>query len=176
VCTFALPAGALANIAVGRGWGYSLIREITYRYGGSTQYKLTGQQVLQAALAMAADGSSRDALLSLGGNAASGSDFATQKFAYCWIPLPHCSPSVVSKPPPFPSDLLTSSIQVQVELYPISNIFSVGSGAASLSGVPTALSVASFTVQQVIFDNQSDALARRIDMTQNALNEMALCC
>jgi hypothetical protein len=170
VCTFALPAVALPNIAVGRGWGYALIKEITYRYGGSTQYKLTGQQVLQAALAMAADGSSRDALLSLGGNAASGSDFATQKFAYVWLPLPHCSPSVVSKPPPFPSDLLTSSIQVQVELYPISSIFSVGSGASDLSLVPTGLSVASFTVQQVIMDNQGDCLARRIDMTQNALS------
>lgn len=169
VCTFSLPAGTLANLAVPLGWGYALIKQISYRYGGSTQYFLSGQQVLQAALSMAADAGSRDAILQLGGQATSDSGFATQQFAYCWLPLPHCSPSVVSKPPPFPSDLLTSSIQVTVELYPLASIFTIGA-AGSLSTVPAGLSSASFAVQQVIMDNQGDCLARRIDMTQNALS------
>ena len=169
VCTFALPAGTLSNLAVPIGWGYALIKQISYRYGGSTQYFLSGQQVLQAALAMAADAGSRDALLQLGGQATSDSGFATQQFSYVWLPLPHCSPSVVSKPPPFPSDLLTSSIQVTVELNPLSSIFSFGS-SGSLGSVPSGLSTATFAVQQVIMDNQGDCLARRIDMTQNALS------
>lgn len=169
VCSFSLPAGALTNLAVPLGWGYALIKQISYRYGGSTQYFLTGQQCLQAALAQAADAGSRDAILQLGGQASSNTDFATQQFAYVWLPLPHCSPSVVSKPPPFPSDLLTSSIQVTVELYPLANIFSIGSSGA-LSTVPAGLSSGTFAVQQVIMDNQGDCLARRIDMTQNALS------
>ena len=135
----------------------------------ATQYFLTGQQCLQAALAQAADAGSRDAILQLGGQATSDSGFATQQFAYVWLPLPHCSPSVVSKPPPFPSDLLTSSIQVTVELYPLANIFSIGS-SGSLATVPAGLSSGTFAVQQVIMDNQGDCLARRIDMTQNALS------
>lgn len=175
ICTFSLPAiAADSNLAVPLGWGYALIKQISYRYGGSTQYFLSGQQVLQAALAMSADAGSRDALLQLGGQATTGgaggaNGFASETFAYCWLPLPHCSPSVVSKPPPFPSDLLTSSIQVTVELYPLAQIFSIGSSGA-LSSVPAGLSKAIFAVQQVIFDNQGDCLARRIDMTQNALS------
>jgi hypothetical protein len=169
ICTFSLPAGTLSNLAVPIGWGYALIKQISYRYGGSTQYFLTGQQVLQAALSMAADAGSRDALLQLGGSATSDSGFATSQSAYVWLPLPHCSPSVVSKPPPFPTDLLTSSVQVTVELYPLANIFSIGS-SGSLSSVPAGLSAAIFSVQQVIMDNQGDCLARRIDMTQNALS------
>jgi hypothetical protein len=169
VCTFSLPAGTLTNLAVPIGWAYALIKQISYRYGGSTQYFLSGQQVLQSALAMAADAGSRDGILQLGGKSCVGADFATQQFGYVWLPLPHTSPSVVSKPPPFPSDLLTSSIQVTVELYPLANIFSI-SPAGSLATVPSQLASATFAVQQVIMDNQGDCLARRIDMTQNALS------
>ncbi len=35
VCSFSLPAGALTNLAVPLGWGYGLIKQISYRYGGS---------------------------------------------------------------------------------------------------------------------------------------------
>lgn len=174
ICTFTLPTIAdSSNLAVGLGWGYALIKQISYRYGGSTQYFLSGQQVLQAALSMCADGSSRDGLLQLGGSATSGgaspnNGFSVKQSGYVWLPLPHCSPSVVSKPPPFPSDLLTSSIQVTVELYPLAQIFSCGTSA--LANVPIGLSAATFSVQQVILDNQGDCLARRIDMTQNALS------
>jgi hypothetical protein len=174
ICSFTLPTIADgSNLAVPLGWGYALIKQISYRYGGSTQYFLSGQQVLQSALSMCADGSSRDGLLQLGGQASSGgasgsNDFSVKQSGYVWLPLPHCSPSVVSKPPPFPSDLLTSSIQVTVELYPLAQIFSCG--ASALANVPSGLSSAIFSVQQVILDNQGDCLARRIDMTQNALS------
>ena len=177
ICSFTLPTIAdNSDLAVPLGWGYALIKQISYRYGGSTQYFLSGQQVLQAALSMCADGSSRDGLLQLGGQASTGgvgtaNDFSVKQSGYVWLPLPHCSPSVVSKPPPFPSDLLTSSIQVTVELYPLAQIFSAGSNAtAGLVDVPSGLSAATFSVQQVILDNQGDCLARRIDMTQNALS------
>jgi len=64
---------------------------------------------------------------------------------------------------------LTQQIQVTCELLPISTIFSVGAGG-SVSGIPTALNFAEFQVQQVILENQGDALARRVDMTSHALS------
>ena len=63
---------------------------------------------------------------------------------------------------------LTQQIQVTVELNPIASIFSEAAGAA---GTPaTTLSFAEFQVQQVLLENQGDALARRVDMTTHALS------
>jgi hypothetical protein len=63
---------------------------------------------------------------------------------------------------------LTQQVQITVELYPTSSIFSAAAGAAG--SPPTQLSTAEFQVQQIIFENQGDALARRVDMTSHALN------
>ena len=86
------------------------IKQISFRYGGSSQYFLSGQQVLQAALSMAADGSSRDAILSLGGDALTGAQLegtpgADGAQGFAWLPLPHCVPTAEGKLPPIPSDL-----------------------------------------------------------------------
>lgn len=169
ILSMALPAGTLANLAICRGWGYALIKQISFRYGGSSQYFLSGQQVLQSVLEMATDSGSRDAILSLGGNASAGSDFATQQKAYVFLPLPHSVPSVEGKLPPLPSDLLTQQCLVTVELYPLTQVFSVGSGG-SLATIPAALSSASFQCGQVLLEDQGNALARRVDMTSHALS------
>jgi hypothetical protein len=75
----------------------------------------------------------------------------------------------MGKLPPLPSDLLTQQIQIVVELYPINTVIALGSSFAG-SGVPTSLSVGQFQVQQVLLENQGDALARRVDMTSHALS------
>jgi hypothetical protein len=169
IITLGLPAGMSQYMGLPRGWGYALIKQISFRYGGSSQYFMSGQQVLQSVLSQASNGASRDALLSLGGNAlvtANGTDPA--QYAYCWLPLPHCVPTALGKLPPLPSDLLTQQIQIVVELYPVSQIISLGT---SFSGtVPASLSIGQFQVQQVILENQGDALARRVDMTSHALS------
>ena len=169
IVSMGLPAGTLANLALCRGWAYALIKQVSFRYGGSSQYFLSGQQVLQAVLSQAGESGSRDALLSLGGNACAGSDFATAQFGYVWLPLPHCIPSAMGKLPPLPSDLLTQQCQITLELYPLSQIFSVGSGGV-LATIPTALATGQFQVQQVILEDQGNALARRVDMTSHALS------
>ena len=176
ICVLQLPAisANFAQLGLPAGWGYSLIKQLTFRYGGSPQYALTGQQVLQAVLSQATDSGSRDALMTLGGvalsgtNGTGGNDFSNANYAYLYLPLPHSVPSVEGKPPPFPSDLLTQQIQIQVEMYPLTSIFSVGTGS-SLAGIPSALTSAEFQVQQIAFSNQADALARRVDMTSNSL-------
>lgn len=172
VLTFELPAIAgpgNASLAIPRGWGYALIKQISFRYGGSSQYFLSGQQLLQNTLRKAPNASARDDLFSLGGAAAAGATLATAQRAYVWLSLPHTVPTSEGKLPPLPSDLLTQQIQVTCELFPISSIFSVAA-TGSAASVPTALNFAEFQVQQVILENQGDALARRVDMTSHALS------
>lgn len=178
VLTFELPvsgtAGFVANgLAIPAGWGYALIKQVSFRYGGSSQYFLSGQQLLQNALRKAPNASSRDDMFNLGGTAAAGAagaagDFATAQRAYVWLPLPHTVPTSEGKLPPLPTDLLTQQVQVTCELYPIASIFSASAGA---TGTPaSSLTTAEFQVQQVILENQGDALARRVDMTSHALS------
>jgi len=162
-----------SGLAIPRGWGYALIKQISFRYGGSSQYFLSGQQLLQNAIRKAPNSGARDDLFSLGGNAAAGAaaaagDFAVNQRAYVWLALPHTIPSADGKLPPLPTDLLTQQVQITVELNPISSIFSEAAGGA---GTPAStLSFAEFQVQQVIMENQGDALARRVDMTSHALS------
>jgi len=179
ILSLGLPIGGSSawptttGLGVGRGWAYQLIKQISFRYGGSSQYFMTGQQVMQAVLSQAVDGTSRDALLSLGGSytdaaGTAPANFTTQQLGYVWLPLPHTIPSSVGKLPPIPSDLLTQQIQVTVELYPLSSIFSIGS-TGSTANVPASLAIGQFALQQVLLENQGDALARRVDMTSHAL-------
>ena len=154
------------GLALPRGWGYALIKQVSYRYGGSSQFFLTGDQILQNALRRQPNRTAVDDLLTLGGSQASSADLSGNvNFAYVVLTLPHNVPSAVNKANPFPTDLLTQQVQITVELNQISSVFSVTAGA---SAPPTALSAAQFQVQQVMLNNQSDALARRVDMAENA--------
>jgi len=164
-----LTVGDADGLGLNRGWGYSLIKSISFRYGGSSQFFLSQQQILQLALKQCPNGFARDDLLALGGAALSEAGLALgPNRAYVWLPLPHCIPTSEGKLPPFPSDLLTQQIIVQCEIYPVSSIFSVA--PASTGTAPTSLSLGEFVVQQVVFENQGDALARRVDMSTHALS------
>lgn len=158
-----------ASLAIPRGWGYGLIKQVSFRYGGSSQYFLSGQQLLQNTIRKTPNSGARDDLLSLGGSASAGATLATPQRAYVWLSLPHCVPSADGKLPPLPSDLLTQQIQITVELNSVPSVFSVAAGGSTAS-IPASLSFAEFQVQQVILENQGDALARRVDMTSHALS------
>jgi hypothetical protein len=165
----AIAAPGNASLAIPRAWGYGLIKQVSFRYGGSSQYFLSGQQLLQNSLRKTPNGSARDDMFSLGGNASAGATLATAQRAYVWLSLPHTIPSADGKLPPLPTDLLTQQVQVTVELLPVPSIFSVAAGG-SVASIPSALNFAEFQVQQVILENQGDALARRVDMTSHALS------
>jgi hypothetical protein len=172
VMVFELPAltgGAQDGLGLNRGWGYSLIKSISFRYGGSSQFFLSQQQILQLALKQTPNGFARDDLLALGGAAVNETGLALgPQRAYVWLPLPHCIPTAEGKLPPFPSDLLTQQIIIQCEINSVPSIYSV---APAATGTPAAsLSLGEFVVQQVLFDNQGDALARRVDMSTHALS------
>jgi hypothetical protein len=170
VIEFKMPnlSGALTGLALPRGWGYALIKQVSFRYGGSSQYFLTGDQLLQAALARQPSRATADDLLTLGGDYLSGTDLSNNNInANVVLTLPHSTPSGVGKAHPFPTDLLTQQVQITCEINPIASIFSVNSGGGS-STPPSALASAQFVVQQVVLNNLGDALARRVDMATNA--------
>jgi hypothetical protein len=168
----ALTVGATSEgLALNRGWGYAAIKQVSFRYGGSSQYFLSGDQVLQNALRAQPSRETASDLLALGGAAAiedaSGTGLSgSANYANVVLVLPHATPSGVGKAHPFPSDCLTQQIQVTVELYPPSAIFSVLAG--STATVPSQYASATFQVQQVLFNNLGDSLARRVDLAENA--------
>ena len=176
VCTFVLPQLSAPNadgLALNRGWGYQLINRVSFRYGGSSQYFLSGAQILQNAVRRQPSREAAGDILTLGGQAAGllaagGTNTLTTgaQYASVVLTLPHATPSGVGKAHPFPSDLLTQQIQVTVELNPPASLFSKLNGATGTP--PTSLAAANFQVQQVIFNNAGDALARRVDMAENA--------
>ena len=170
VCSFQLnPLGAAGStgLALNRGWGYQLVKQVSFRYGGSSQYFLTGDQILQNALRAQPSREAASDLLLLGGAAALPADLSgNTQYASIVLTLPHNIPSGVGKSHPFPSDCLTQQMQVTVELLSLADIFSVN--GTSPASPPTQLSSANFQVQQVMFNNAGDALARRVDLAENA--------
>lgn len=166
--SFAGLVGGQVGLALPQGWGYALIKQVSFRYGGSSQYFISGDQVLQNALRRQPSRSTADDLLNLGGNFASSGttpDLTSAQYANIVLVLPHATPSGVGKAHPFPSDLLTQQIQVTVELYPVNQIWTTSTGGTA---APMALSTGQFQVQQVVMNNAGDALARRVDMATNA--------
>ena len=154
-------------IAIPRGWGYALIKQVSFRYGGSSQYFLTGDQILQNALRKQSNRTSANDILTLGGQYYDQATTPTIQNAplnaSVVLTLPHNIPSGVGKAHPLPSDLLTQQIQITVEIVDPASLFTLGAGGAA-----PALSNAQFVVQQVLFNNMGDALARRVDMSVNA--------
>jgi hypothetical protein len=169
VCSFkfaGIPTST--GLALPRGWGYALIKQVSFRYGGSSQFFLTGDQILQNALRAQPNRSAVNDLLTLGGNYAASNTtppLTADQYAAVVLRLPHSFPSGVGKSHPFPTDLLTQQVQITVELYPVGQIFTQQSGGTA---PPAQLASAQFQVQQVVMNNMGDALARRTDMAVNA--------
>lgn len=164
--TIAGPATTPGALALPRGWLWSLIDTVSFRYGGSSQYFLSGDQLLQNALRAQTSRSSCNDLLTLGGNYATGAQLVGTQSASVVLTLPHNHPCGSGKKNPLPSDLLTQQILVQVTLRPLGQIITNQTGSTLPSWAQT-LDTASFTVSQIMLNNQGDALARRVDMSQS---------
>jgi hypothetical protein len=172
LCRFKLPAGGgsvtYTNASLAKGWAYSLIRTISVRYGGSSQYFWTGSQMLAQNLLDSENEAKATAMLELGGTFAVGTDCSGAE-AYIYINLPHNSPRAEGKPLPFPSDLLTQPIVCTIELNSIASIFG-GSNSLAPTGLPTQLDKAEFQVNQEYMSDSADLLARRVDMNTHAIS------
>jgi len=164
-------AGQAGKFALSRGWGYNAIAQISFRIGSSSQFFLSGDQLLARNLRLCRTQSQRDSLLSLGGQqAVSAADFAKDQYAY--VPLScFTAPNSDGICLPLPSDLLSSQIQITVQLKPSSQFWITNTSGGALPGLaapPTSFDTAYFQAEQLDFENRADALANRADMDVNA--------
>ena len=167
VCEFVFNNPGAGAYQIPRGWGYALIKQVSFRYGGSSQFFLTGDQILQNALRSQPNRIAVNDILTLGGdyydNATTPTVDNADLVASCVLTLPHNIPSGVGKAHPLPTDLLTQQVQITVELNDPASVWVVPGG-----GTAPSLATAQFVLQQVCFNNMGDALARRVDMSVNA--------
>ena len=167
-----IPSGSfspLSGLALPAGWGYGLIKSCAFRYGGTSQYVLSGDQLLQNALRDQTSRTSCDDIVNIGGNYASGTDLQNTQTASVVLRLPHASASGVAKMLPFPTDLLTQSCQVLLEINPPASVWTNMTNSP-LPSQSLSLAQAYFQCQQVMFNNMGDSLARRVDLSSKAYN------
>ena len=165
-----LPAPATGvGLAAPLGWGYNLLRRIGYRYGSSQLYYITGAQNLLQTVALCEDSGKKQQILFLGGQAlTTPADWAdpAKRTAYVYLRLPHSSPALSGGALPFPSDVLTAPIQLQIDLADFTQVISAVTGADT---VPSTLSLAQVNFTQVTMQDAGDLVARRFDMSKHAL-------
>jgi hypothetical protein len=165
-----VPSGSGGvGLAAPLGWGYNLIRRIGYRYGSSQLYYITGAQNLLQTVALCEDSGKKQQILFLGGQAlTSPADWAdpAKRTAYVYLRLPHSSPALSGGALPFPSDVLTAPIQLQIDLADFTQVISAVTGADT---VPSILSLAQVNFTQVTMQDAGDLVARRFDMSKHAL-------
>ena len=155
------------------GWGYSAIQQISFRIGGSSQYFLTGQQLLAKVLRQVRTQTQAQALLQLGGspvfNCTYGTpgtgDFSVNQFAYVVVPV-WCMPSADGLNVPLPADCLAQQVQVTCTLNPPS-AFWINNGTALAP--PAAFSVAQFQVEQLCMVDRGMAIANHVDLNTHEL-------
>lgn len=176
-----LPAQGVAGtdysgLAVAQGWLYQLINRISIRYSGSSQYFWTGAQVLIESLREMPNPITRDNLFQLGGAAMVGGavgagaagDFAGDSLqAFAYLKFPHNSPNgSLSKPNPFPSELLSQPLVVTLELNPLASIWSSANAGGSIAAAPIYLSSAFFQVKQVHANDRAELMVAPADKSK----------
>jgi hypothetical protein len=176
ILTMQLPAIAGnggQGLAMPEGWGYSMIRRIGYRYGSSQLFYITGAQNLMQAIALCEDSGKKQQLFFLGGQALLSIDDwsdAGKRTCYVYLRLPHSSPALSGGALPFPSDVLTAPIQLQIDLADFASVITRKTvGAVAPDVLPTTLASAVINWTQVSFQDSSDLVARRFDMSKHAL-------
>jgi hypothetical protein len=169
ILTLQLPAPVDASgLALPQGWGYQLLKRIGYRYGSSQLYYISAQQNLMQALALCEDSGKKQQLFALGGQALlAPADWADagKRTAYVYLRLPHSSPALAGGALPFPTDVLTAPVQIQVDFADFGAVVSAQPGAT----VPTQFSSAVVNFTQVTMQDSNDLVARRFDMSKHAL-------
>jgi hypothetical protein len=162
------------GLALPLGWGYHFIKRIGYRYGSSQLYYISGAQNLMQALALCEDSGKKQQLMNLGGQALlTSADWADAgaRTGYVYLRLPHSSPALSGGALPFPSDILTAPIQIQIDFENFDKVISsatvAGQAPSTISPARFQSAVVNFT--QVTFQDAGDLVARRFDMSKHAL-------
>ena len=173
IITLVLPAPVApldgTGLALPVGWGYAMLRRVGYRYGSSQLYYISGQQNLVETLSLSEDSGKKAQILYLGGQAiTSPADWAdvTKRTCYIYLRLPHSSPALAGGSLPFPSDVLTAPVQLQIDLADFGSVITAVAGA---NAPPTAFSSGVVNFTQITMQDAGDLIARRFDMSKHAL-------
>ena len=169
-----LLAAQTGNNALPQGWGYSAIQQISFRIGGSSQYFMTGQQLLAKVLRQVRTQSQAQALLQLGGSTvfnctygtAGTGDFAVNQYAYVVVPI-WCMPGADGLNVPLPADTLAQQVQITCTLAPPSAFWLNNGTAAPLP--PANFDVATFQVEQLCMVDRGMAIANHVDLNTHEL-------
>lgn len=152
--------------ALERGWGYKAIEQISFRIGGSSQYFLTGDQLLARNMRLCRTQTQRDALLSLGGSECKvAADFDTDQYAFIPVSI-WCAPGEDELQLPLPTDLLSQQVQVTAQLVPASGFWSgaiAGFGGGDVAP-PAGFDTAYFQIEQLCMKDRGMSLANHVDM------------
>lgn len=157
------------NNALNRGWGYNAIKNISFRIAGSSQYYLSGAQLLARNMRLCRTKSQRDSILQLGGSEVkTAAEFAASaQLAY--IPV-----SVFSAPSsdgiglPLPLDASSQQVQITVELNAPSAFWVPNLVAPA--ALPTQFDTAYFQVEQLTMEDKGMSIANRVDLNTHSYN------
>lgn len=168
-------AAALAantgGAALPRGWGYQAIKQVSFRVGGSSQYFLSGDQLLARNLRLCRTQSQRDSMLQLGGTECKAvADFAVDQYAYIPVSV-FAGPSADGISLPLAGDLLSQQIQITAEIAPTSEFWTTNpTPGATVAAIPSAFTKAYFQVEQLVMEDRGMSLANRVDLNTHSYN------
>jgi len=164
--------GGVGKFALARGWGYDAIDTVSWRVGGSSQYFMTGAQLLQRNLRQVRTKDQANSILSLGGNqVANGSDYTQPQLAYIPLSCLHTTGGGDGIDLPIPSDILSSQIQYTVQLKPSASFWVNNTQVALTSqAVPAAFTTAFFVVPQLEMNDKAQSLANKADFAEGRVS------
>jgi len=160
--------GQAANNALERGWGYNAIQQVSFRIGGSSQYFMTGQQILAKNLRQVRTREQANSILQLGGSSVSAvADMGQDQYAYIPVPI-WCFPSNDGLSVPLPADTLAQQVQVTVTLNSPSGFWA---SAGNVGGIapPAAFDVGYFQVEQLTMNDRGMAISNHVDLNTHEL-------
>lgn len=152
-----------------KGWGYSALRQVSWRVGGSSQFFLSSAQLLAKNMRSVPTQSQRQAILDLGGNECKiATDFAKPQRAY--IPLTFwANPQASGITLPLAGDLLSQQTVLTAELNAPSTYWITNSNPGALTGfIPDALQTAYYRVEQLVMNDKAMSLGAQYDMSQKS--------
>ena len=150
------------------GWGYNAIQQVSFRIGGSSQYFLSGQQLLAKNLRSVRTQSQAQALLTLGGSECKvAGDFAVNQYAYIPVPV-WCLPGADGLGVPLPADTLAQQVQITCTLNPTSS-FWINNGVSNIVAPPSSFSTAQFQVEQLCMVDRGMAISNHVDLNTHEL-------
>jgi hypothetical protein len=173
-----VSVGTLATSASGDyvlpvGWGYNAVRQISFRVGGSSQYFMSGAQLLAANLRMVRTQTQAQALLNFGGSEygtvqSPASSPSPQLSAYIVVPV-WCPPSADGLSVPLPADTLAQQVQITCELQSPWAANQGGTAPTPLGAAPGAFDVAFFQVEQLCMTDRGMAISNHVDLNSHEL-------